>query len=231
MEDKTCLICLKTFNNSRKKYCSVECFKEKRKLECKEYKQKNKQQISNYNKNYKLENKKNIDDYNHQYWVVNKNSLLEKNEIRYHTYRKNDTLYKIKRNIYNRYKKFVVNIPSTIESILNCNFDFYITWIEFNLFNFTSEESLENYTKWELDHIIPLHIFDIKNNNEIILAFSWFNTRPLLKKYNHKRKYNYFDCVVQELKLYFFNKEKQIEYGKIYRSINLPNMIRNYYMA
>ena len=64
---------------------------------------------------------------------------------------------------------------------LGCTRDEYIKWINTNKNGFT----LDNYGKeWHIDHVIPLSKFDMKNKEEIELAFNWRNTMPLAAKEN-----------------------------------------------
>jgi hypothetical protein len=63
---------------------------------------------------------------------------------------------------------------------LGCSRKEYIKWLENNNDGFT----LKNYGTWHIDHVIPLSRFNLKNEEEILLAFNWRNTTPLLAKKN-----------------------------------------------
>ena len=43
-----------------------------------------------------------------------------------------------------------------------------------------------------IDHVKPISSFDISNDNELLEAFNWRNTQPLLKQDN-RRKSNKFN--------------------------------------
>lgn len=48
-----------------------------------------------------------------------------------------------------------------------------------------TDMSLENYgTLWELDHIVPVELFDLDNEENLKLCYSRFNIIPLYKKHN-----------------------------------------------
>lgn len=74
--------------------------------------------------------------------------------------------------------KLIANIlePQTREK--------YKKYIEFQ---FSPEMTWDNYGEWELDHIVPLFFFDMKNPDEIKLCWSMQNLMPKLKRIN-KRK-------------------------------------------
>jgi superfamily II DNA helicase RecQ len=64
---------------------------------------------------------------------------------------------------------------------LGCSRDEYIKWLTNNDKGYT----LENYgTDWHIDHVIPLSRFNLKNEEDITLAFNWRNTMPLAAKEN-----------------------------------------------
>jgi len=74
-----------------------------------------------------------------------------------------------------------------IYELLGCNMDFLKSWFRFN---YSSEMTDENYgTYWFMDHVIPIHTFDIKNNFEANKknCYSWFNISPLPPKDNNHK--------------------------------------------
>ena len=68
MECRKCYIKLTDENKVTKQKLCRNC----NSIICKEYKQKNKETISNYNKKYKAEHKTEIDKYNHDYKFLSK---------------------------------------------------------------------------------------------------------------------------------------------------------------
>jgi hypothetical protein len=68
---------------------------------------------------------------------------------------------------------------------LDCNYDNYKNWLEFN---FNNEFNLDNYGKvWQIDHVVPLSKFDLDKIEEQMIAFNWRNTMPLSVKENLKK--------------------------------------------
>jgi hypothetical protein len=85
---------------------------------------------------------------------------------------------------------------------LGCSRDEYIKWINTNKKGFT----LDNYGKeWHIDHVIPLSKFDMKNKEEIELAFNWRNTMPLAAKENLAKNNK---ILLPQIKEHYENLEK-----------------------
>ena len=93
-----------------------------------------------------------------------------------------DPLDKFKRYIRSRiYGCLKGNKNKHTHEYLGCMPSEYLKWMIFNKSNFT----LEDYGSiWHIDHVIPLSRFDLKNEQEISVAFNWRNTMPLLAKEN-----------------------------------------------
>jgi hypothetical protein len=101
---------------------------------------------------------------------------------------------------------------------LGCNSIEYLKWIQFNPHNYT----LENHgSVWHIDHVIPLSKFNLENEQDILLAFNWRNTMPLLAKDNLSKNNKILKPQIEEhLKnLTTYHIENSIEMPDIY--INL----------
>ena len=62
--------------------------------------------------------------------------------------------------------------------------------IEFKLHlenNFKDGMSWDNYGEWEIDHIIPLSSFNLKDRNEFLKAAHYTNMQPLWKAENRSK--------------------------------------------
>lgn len=64
------------------------------------------------------------------------------------------------------------------------------------------------YKIYHIDHILPISLFNLNNNEEQEIAFHWTNLQPLFgtennSKYNKIRIYEYFNKLIQ---VYRFNK-------------------------
>jgi hypothetical protein len=108
----------------------------------------------------------------------------------YHFTRKlNDPLYKLTTNIRsligNSFKRSVNNgftKSKTTEEILGCSLKEFIKHLQ-SLF--TEGMTLDNYTEWEIDHIIPLS--SAQTEEEIIKLNHYTNLQPLWKSDNRSK--------------------------------------------
>ena len=90
---------------------------------------------------------------------------------------------------------------STID-ILGTDINTYKRWIEWQM---TPEM---HWTKNEIDHVKPICMFDVSNDEELKEAFSWKNTQPLLKLDHQQKgtKFIFSDYQLQFNKAYQFLK-------------------------
>ena len=91
---------------------------------------------------------------------------------------------------------------SSTREILGIDVDLYRKWIEFQ---FTPEM---NWSNIEVDHIKPICLFDISDDEQLKEAFNWKNTQLLLK-HDHLQggiKFNFLDYQLQFIKAYQFIK-------------------------
>jgi hypothetical protein len=123
------------------------------------------------------------------------------------------------------FDKLKRNIRSIIHSCLNkktkhtheylgCTLVEYLKWILIDP-NFT----LDNRGKvWHIDHIIPLSKFNFENEQEMMMAFNWRNTMPLLAKDNLSKNNKIIKPQIEEhLKtLNNYHKENNLEMPQIY---------------
>ncbi len=145
-------------------------------IDSKEYKKRNKQAISEYNKKYKLENKEKISIYNRTYNVENRKTIQKRHTAYLREKRKTDINYKIGVNCRNRIKKLIKSEINTC-TLLNCSKKFLIDWLSSN---FTDDMTLENYgSYWHIDHVIPCKHFNLSNKDELLKCFNWLNLQPL----------------------------------------------------
>ena len=51
----------------------------------------------------------------------------------------------------------------------------------------------------EIEHVKPICMFDVTQDDELKVAFSWKNTQPLLKQDHHQKRtnYNFLDYQLQ----------------------------------
>ena len=77
---------------------------------------------------------------------------------------------------------------------------------------------------WELDHIIPLSLFNLHNINDQLIAFNWTNIQPLekrdnLQKYNNFRPHEYFSSIINIHRFIFKYKIDHTSYNNIKKSL------------
>jgi hypothetical protein len=226
MIKKNCDNCNLEFNANTKstKYCS-ECRKIKNKEIWKRYRDSHKEQRLAYDKEYKKNNKDVIALRMKEY---NKNYKQEHKEERkiYRKEQKNDPKYKIETKVRGNFNRFFNSKNNDKYSeLVGCNLKQFKKWIEFN---FDSKMNWDNYnTYWNIDHILPVKIFNLENDDEKIFCFNWKNTRPLEAYKNFSRKFKFFDLLLHELKIQFFLKQNSDIKSINYRVSNLQNHARN----
>jgi hypothetical protein len=136
----------------------------------------------------------------------------------------------IKRKIYNnnvqeqlrnkyrsKLRYFLKSNKEIYSDIFGCYNSHFKKWIEFN---FESNMNWTNYGKvWNLDHIKPCSSFDLENEQNIKLCFSWKNTIPSYIKQNLE-KFNHIDIKLEE-----FIEKKVINFlksGEIFKLRETP---------
>ena len=191
--------------------CFSKCKKNKDglKYQCKEcikkYNQKNKEKKREYNKQYWLTNKNILSIKNKKYKNKNKEKIkLKRKEYRFINFqkiKKNNQSYlnikknniKIKRKTDKNfqiseilrskiYKNIKFNKETSYQNIIGLNITMLKKWLEFR---FDKNMNWTNFgTYWQIDHIIPISLFDLSNQNEINICFNWKNLQPLESKEN-----------------------------------------------
>jgi hypothetical protein len=191
----------KRTKNIKEYLCSIcrDCEKERA---LNNYKN-NREKYIEMNKIYKNNNKEKINETRRKY-----NLTIMKNPEE-----------KIKRNMKSLISSKIKKTRHTGE-YLGTTMTIIIKWLEYN---FEENMNWENYGKyWEIDHTIPISLFDINNENEMLLCFCWMNLMPMLKIKNSKKsnKILLFRIFLQETKLKNFIKQLPQLKDYIYKFIN-----------
>ena len=156
----------------------------------KQYYLNNQVRLKNYQKKYNYENKQKI-------------NLYTKDRI------KTDFNFRLIRNTRRRVHHALKgkSKSSLTRDILGIDTDLYRKWIAFQ---FTPEM---NWEKIEIDHIKPICLFDVSDDEQLKEAFSWKYTQPLLKKDHQLKgtKFNFLDYQLQFIKAYQFLKINEEE--------------------
>ena len=92
--------------------------------------------------------------------------------------------------------------PTSTKEILGIDLETYKKWI---LWQMSSEM---NWSNIHIDHVRCISSFDVTKEDELLEAFNWKNTQPLLKEDNLRKsnKYNELDYRLQFIKAYQFLK-------------------------
>ena len=227
---KNCEMCNNEFDASRNnvKYCS-KCRIIKTKEINKKYREKNKEKRNEHNKKYrethKIEIALRMKDYNKIYKNTHK---VERKQYR-KTKKEIDENYKIEQILRSRLHTFFRSKNKNLYSnLIGCSLKEFKEWLEYN---FNDKMNWDNYgTYWHIDHIIPICVFDLTNEEEQLFCFNWKNTRPLEAILNISRKHNYFYILMHELKTYFYIRLNKKISNLNYGVSNLQNQTRNHLM-
>ena len=153
------------------------------------YKAKNKERLSVRDAKYISENKDIIAAKRKEYAKNNR----EKRNVYIREYKKvrkeKDPSFKIYENCRKRIWKILrVSKTNKTSELLGCTKLFYQMWIAYT---FDASLSWTNYgTMWDIDHVMPIHSFDIKDKKEVLKCFNWRNTRALDKEENGRKSNN-----------------------------------------
>ena len=116
--------------------------------------------------------------------------------------RQSNTKVRLKSNMRNRINKALKNKSKGFKAkeILGIDLETYKFWIEYQM----SAEM--NWTNIHIDHVKPISSFDVSNENELLEAFNWKNTQPLLKEENLRKsnKFNELEYHLQFVKAEIF---------------------------
>jgi hypothetical protein len=117
--------------------------------------------------------------YNNGYDKVLKEKLL------------NDAVYKLKQNqrtyLHQQLRKQGLKKNANTKDYIGCSADHLKRWLTFQ---FETGMSWEN-KRWHVDHVIPVSLFNLNNEDERQMAFHWTNLQPLSQSDN-QIKYNKF---------------------------------------
>ena len=149
-------------------------------------------------KKYKLENQDRIK----RYCSENRNKINARKKIYLNNRYKTDINFRLFKNTSNRIYKSLKGMTksSSTKDTLGIDIDTYRKWIKYQ---FTPEM---NWSNIEIDHVKPICMFDISKDEKLKEAFSWKNTKPLLKQDHQQKgtKYNFLDYQLQFIKEYQF---------------------------
>jgi len=190
-------------NECRKEYrqAMLEHVKEKNKS----YYDKNKESLLSKNKNYRDHNKDSINQQRKEY--RNRDDVKKHIQIKQKEYlpirkekikekRKTDLNFQLSEILRSKLHKILNNRKTSYSKYIGCEMEFLKKWLEFRFDKNMNWQNLGSY--WQIDHILPIHGFNMKNETDIKICFHWTNLQPLQSTENRQKS--------DKLKLhYYFN--------------------------
>lgn len=163
--DKMCRVCETTkpaiMFRKRELVCK-ECSKKK----LYEWRENNKERFLKICKNYRdRDEKKELRNKNRRekYWNEIKERLTQ--------------LYRTRVRLCIKKKYYPKNTKFDYNTLLGCEWNYLIKWLEFNM---KPEMSWDNYgSYWHIDHVYPCSLFDFSIEEERTKCFNWTNLTPL----------------------------------------------------
>jgi hypothetical protein len=194
---KICRVCEKKKKEKEFNKKRSEC-KNCQSRNWKQYYQKNKEQLLLKQKENPEQNRKKVK----KFASKNREKINKKRRENY----KNDENLQLK----NKYRKetYMLFLKKNVKysSLIGCSSNFFRKWIKSQLH---STMNIHNYgIIWELDHVIAVSSFNLKNKNQVKLCYHWENVRPCFCFHNKQKKNSFCidQILIQELKTYNYKK-------------------------
>jgi hypothetical protein len=98
---------------------------------------------------------------------------------------KTDFNFKMKKTC-QRHLLLNLNKKMSTMKYFSCSVELFTKWLEFC---FTGDMNIDNHgTKWHLDHVIPVSLFDLNKETERFLCFHYLNYMPLYAEDNIRKQ-------------------------------------------
>lgn len=113
-------------------------------------------------------------------WYLNNREYYNEYQRNYHYNRyHNDINYRIKKCLYSRLYNLICyqQHSETLSDLLRCSDEFFMSWLKYQFDENMTESNYGRY--WEIDHVLPISKFNMKNEDERRLIWDWKNIRPL----------------------------------------------------
>jgi uncharacterized protein (DUF983 family) len=206
---KTCIEC--NNNKRRVKYETDEAHRIKMIKNSTEFKQK-----KIIEKNEKKEAEIGVGNIKCNYCQeIKLNERFRHNRLKCKDCEREEPISKIIRNVRSRIFSAIKNKSKHTITYLGCNCSEYLKWLLYNEHLYT----FENYGKeWHIDHVIPISKFDIKNEEQQLLAFNWRNTMPLSVKENLSKNNKIIKPQIEQhyKKLVEYHKENKLDLPQVF---------------
>lgn len=161
----------------------------------KQYRVDNKEKNKEYNKRWKEAHKKEVSEYNRDYLQTNKRKIINRHNKLIKQKRKNNPSFGIALNLRSRISTMIKENTKSGSAIrdLGCSISELKQRLQ-SMFhpNPDTGENMtwENYGRpngklgWDIDHIIPLSLFDLGDREQFLKACNFTNLQPLWAKPN-----------------------------------------------
>lgn len=172
----------------------------------KQYKEKNKEILKEKTRQYNERNKERIKQ-RYKVYCQNNRALLSRIAVEY---RRNNLSARLRHIFKTRIIENIKKNKNTVE-YLGTSIENVKKWLEYN---FRDGMSWENYgDEWQIDHTLPLNLFNLNEHTDIYVCFNWKNLMPLRKDINQK-KHNHlwhYRVFYQEQQVVSFSKQFHVE--------------------
>lgn len=163
-----------------RKVCRL-CFNIEKRKDSRAYKARNREHISDYNKEYKSENKEYVKEYNHDYNLQNREAIQKRQTEYQRERKKTDFEFKLAHTLRTRLSSALKAVSATkckkTLELLGCSLEFLKAWFKSQ---FASDMTFQNHGPvWHIDHVKPCASFDLLDDDEQKKCFNWKNLQPL----------------------------------------------------
>ena len=170
----------------------------------KKYYNENRDRLVSNQRLYDQQNRDKINTRVKDYYLQNRDKIMAQKRIYSNNKYKTDNNFRLMCKTRSRIHQALngKSKPSSTKEILGIDIDLYRKWIKFQM---SPDMTWDNI---EIDHVKPIYMFDVSDDEQLKEAFSWKNTQPLLK-HDHRQKgikFNFLDYQLQFIKAYQFIK-------------------------
>lgn len=189
------------------KLCKV-CYNLKALTKTRKYKQKNREKLSDYQKDYYANNKRACSITKSKCYQNKKQKYVDRAKKNLYNRRKNDILFVLKERISSRVREAIFKnrqpitkfLPYTIRELkehLEKQFESWMTWENYGTYRVDIwDDSDQSTWTWQIDHIVAHSLFNYTSmeDEEFQKCWSLKNLRPYSAKQNVKDGVRYESC-------------------------------------
>jgi hypothetical protein len=99
--------------------------------------------------------------------------------------RKTDINFKMSEILRSKIHKMLHNRKTSYSNYIGCDLEWLKKWLEYRFDDNMNWENFGSY--WQIDHILPIHGFNLQNDNEVRICFNWTNLQPLSALENRQK--------------------------------------------